>query len=159
MFTMITTICINSITCGRVFFPCCHVVVVGGGGGGQCVPFHPSPGSSQVTQVRRQPCHGSLPSWSPSKMEAATPRSRAKVLHSREKEMLYKVNKFFLEEKACNGFLIPPSQATARTARATNVSEKTVQRICSKRGRTSPERAVFFFYRHNRGDALHLSRL
>ena len=78
-------------------------------------------------------------------MECSTTptRSRSQVLHSREKELIYNVNKYFAEEKACNGFVIPPSKATARTAKATNVSEKTVQRICSKQKRTSPERPLF----------------
>ena len=65
---------------------------------------------------------------------AATP-TRSRVLHSREKELIYYVNKYFLEEKAMRGFIIPPSRAVARTAKATNVSEITVKRICSKHNR------------------------
>ena len=94
-------------------------------------------GSRQMTQVTS--------SWPPPTMEATTTptRSRTPVLHSREMELIYNINKYFSEEKACNGFIIPPSKAFARTAKATNVSEKTVQRICSKRTQTSPERPVF----------------
>lgn len=78
---------------------------------------------------------------------AATP-TRSRVLHSREKELIYNVNKYFLEEKANRDFIIPPSRAVARTAKATNVSEKTVQRICSKVNKAcvtqmSPEQAAF----------------
>ena len=71
----------------------------------------------------------SLPRRQRLSMEAT--RSRSRVLHSREKELIYSVNKYFLEEKANRGPIIPPSKPMARTAKATNVSQKTVQRICS----------------------------
>ena len=60
----------------------------------------------------------------------ATPRSSR--LHSQAKEVIYNVNRYFLEEKANRGPLLPPIQALARTAKATKVSERTVRRICSK---------------------------
>ena len=68
--------------------------------------------------------------------------SRSKVLHSREKEIINNVHKYFLEEKACGGCIIPPSKAIARTAKAVNVSERTVKRICSEERTTSPEHPI-----------------
>ena len=55
--------------------------------------------------------------------------TRHRNLHSREKEIIYSVNKFCLEEKAKGAPIIDFSKATARTARATNVSERTVERL------------------------------
>ena len=88
-------------------------------------------------------------------MEAtsATPTRSRRVLHSREKELIYHVHQYFKEEKACGGFIIPPSRANARTAKATNVCEKTDEKICSKRGRTSPERGVFLSPKKRRASA------
>ena len=85
-------------------------------------------------------------------MEATTTptRSRTPVLHSREMELIYNVNKYFSEEKACNGFIILPSKASARTTKAANVSDKIDQRICLKRKQTSPERPVFLSPRKRR---------
>lgn len=58
---------------------------------------------------------------------------RPTTSHSRVllKELIYNVNKYFLEEKANRGPLLPPSRATARTVQAIDVSERTVKRICS----------------------------
>ena len=95
------------MTRGRAFFPCCQAAR------SVCHPgvAPDESGSSCLTATH----HGSTPT-----------RSRQRVLHSREKELIYNINKYFSEEKACNGFIIPPSKAFARTAKATNVSEKTV---------------------------------
>ena len=57
--------------------------------------------------------------------------TRHRNLHSREKEIIYSVNKFCSEEKAKGAPIIDLFKATARTARATNISERTVRRICS----------------------------
>ena len=46
--------------------------------------------------------------------------------------MVYKVNRYFLQEKAFKGPLIDPSKALLRTSQATDVSVSTVKRICSK---------------------------
>ncbi|XP_076028786.1 uncharacterized protein LOC143017786 [Oratosquilla oratoria] len=58
-----------------------------------------------------------------------SPKSHSRVLHSEAKEIIYNVNKYFLREKANRGPLLPPTQALARTAEATNVSKSTVKRI------------------------------
>lgn len=42
------------------------------------------------------------------------------------------MNRYFLDEKANKGPLLPPTQALARTAKATKVNERTVRRICTK---------------------------
>ena len=75
----------------------------------------------------------------------AVTATRSRVLHSWEKELIYSVNKYFLEEKATKDFILPSSRAVARTAKATNVSDITVKRICSKHNRTcvSPEQPKF----------------
>ena len=80
-------------------------------------------------------------------MEASR-ATRPRQLHSREKELIYNVNKFFTDEKAYGDYLIHPSKAVARTAKATNVSERTVRRICSginqaRMTQESPEQPVF----------------
>lgn len=80
-------------------------------------------------------------------MEASR-ATRPHQLHSREKELIYNVNKFFMEERAYGAPLIPPSKPAARTARATNVCERTVRRICSginqaRMTQESPEPPVF----------------
>ena len=67
----------------------------------------------------------------PATMDDTSPR-RIGVLHSQAKEIIYYVNKYFLHEKANRGPILDPSQALARTAKATNVSVATVKRICSK---------------------------
>ena len=61
--------------------------------------------------------------------EYLVPASRHSNLHSREKEIIYSVNKFCLEEKAKGAPIIDFSKANVRTARATNVSERTVERL------------------------------
>lgn len=61
---------------------------------------------------------------------AATPQSAR--LRSQAKEVIYNVNRYFLDEKANRGPLLPVTQALARTASATKVSQSTVKRICSK---------------------------
>ncbi|XP_076036265.1 uncharacterized protein LOC143022129 [Oratosquilla oratoria] len=58
-------------------------------------------------------------------------RLHSRILHSQAKEIIYNVNKYFLQEKANRGPLLPPTQALARTAKATNVSKSTVKRILS----------------------------
>ena len=80
-------------------------------------------------------------------MEAARPTRRPQ-LRSREKELIYNVNKFFMDEKAYGEPLIPLSRATARTAKATNVCERTVRKICSspneaRMTQASPDPHVF----------------
>ena len=77
----------------------------------------------------------------------SSPTSRS-VLHSKGKALIYKVNKYFLEEKNNRGPILPSSQAVARTAKATGVSEATVKTICSsynKANKTelSPEEPTF----------------
>ena len=63
-------------------------------------------------------------------MEGHTsPRSR--VLHSQAKEIIYNVRKDFQDEKANRGPIIDPSKTVARTAKTTDVSERTVRRIYS----------------------------
>lgn len=52
-------------------------------------------------------------------------------LHSQAKAVVFNVNRYFLDEKANRGPLLPPAKAIARTAQATKLSEKTVRRICS----------------------------
>ncbi|MPD03063.1 hypothetical protein E2C01_098681 [Portunus trituberculatus] len=64
-------------------------------------------------------------------MEGLVRATRLRNLHSREKEVIYSINKFCLEEKAKGAPIIDFSKAIARTARATNVNERTVRRICS----------------------------
>lgn len=54
------------------------------------------------------------------------------VLHSQTKEFVYRLNRYFLEEKANQGPLLPPTQTRKRTAEAAGISEATVKRICSK---------------------------
>ena len=53
------------------------------------------------------------------------------VLHSQTKEFIYRINRYFLQEKANRGPLLPLSQARKRTAQAAGISEATVKRICS----------------------------
>ena len=53
------------------------------------------------------------------------------VLHSQTKEFVYRVNRYFLQEKANRGPLLPTNQARKRTAEAAGISEATVKRICS----------------------------
>ena len=72
------------------------------------------------------------PSTSVDADEPPFKKSRSKVLNSQARNMVYQVNKYFLDEKANRGPLIDPSKATERTSRATNVCIKTVQRICSE---------------------------
>lgn len=50
--------------------------------------------------------------------------SSAHSHHSQEKELIYSVNKYFLEEKAIRGPLLDPSRAVAQIARATNAKLK-----------------------------------
>ena len=57
------------------------------------------------------------------------------VLHSQTKEFVYRVNTYFLQEKANRAPLLPVTQARKRTADATGISEATVKRICSKENR------------------------
>lgn len=64
-----------------------------------------------------------------------SPRSTAPAyvrLHSQTKEFVYRVNKYFLDEKANRAPLLPVTQARKRTANATGISEATVKRICAK---------------------------
>lgn len=89
----------------------------------------------------------SVPPRLPDKMDPA-PTIRSHNLSAREKELIFNVNRYFLDEKANRGPIIPPTKAVARTARATRVSEQTVQRICSKPNRAlmtqiSPDPPVF----------------
>ncbi|XP_066950812.1 uncharacterized protein [Macrobrachium rosenbergii] len=53
-------------------------------------------------------------------------------LHSREKAIVYKVNRYFQDEKANEGSMLSHKKALARTAAATGFSENTVKRVCSK---------------------------
>ena len=57
------------------------------------------------------------------------------VLHSQIKEFVYRVNTYFLQEKASRAPLLPVTQARKRTADAAGISEATVKRICSKENR------------------------
>ena len=52
-------------------------------------------------------------------------------LHSQAKRIVYNTNRYFLEEKANRGPLLPPSKALERTAKACQISEKSVRNICS----------------------------
>ena len=49
----------------------------------------------------------------------------------------------FLRKKNRHDFVLPPNKAVDRTAKTTNVSERTVAWICSKRGESSSERTEF----------------
>lgn len=62
-----------------------------------------------------------LPLALSARMEAT---SSAHSHHSQEKELIYSVNKYFLEEKAIRGPLLDPSRAVAQIARATNAKLK-----------------------------------
>ena len=53
------------------------------------------------------------------------------VLHSQTKEVIYRMNRYFLQEKANREPLLPLTQARKRTAQAAGISEATVKRICS----------------------------
>ena len=55
--------------------------------------------------------------------------SCSRVLHSQAKEIIYNVHKYFKDEKANRGFIIDPSKTVARTAKAINVSKRTMRRI------------------------------
>ncbi|MPC22602.1 hypothetical protein E2C01_015619 [Portunus trituberculatus] len=52
-------------------------------------------------------------------------------LQAQAKAIIFNVNRYFLEEKANRGPILPPAKAMARTAKAIKISEKTVRRICS----------------------------
>ncbi|MPC75338.1 hypothetical protein E2C01_069724 [Portunus trituberculatus] len=58
--------------------------------------------------------------------------NRGRPIHSREKELIYNVYKFFLEEKANRGPIIEASKAIERTAKAPKFSKRTIMRICSQ---------------------------
>lgn len=60
-----------------------------------------------------------------------SPDSQYRVLRSSTKELIFNVSEYFLKENASNGSLLPISNPIARTAKATNLSEKTVIEICS----------------------------
>ena len=79
-------------------------------------------------------------------MEASP--TRLGVLHSQAKQIIYNVNKYFIEEKNSRGLLLPITQAIERTARATNVGRRKVNRICGKhnqerRKQNEPEEPAF----------------
>ena len=64
------------------------------------------------------------------------------VLRSQTKEYIFRLNRYFLQEKANRGTLLPVTQATKRTADAFGISETTVKRICSRANKmceTSPQ--------------------
>ena len=69
--------------------------------------------------------------------------SNLKSLHSKGEEIIYNVHKYFCEEQIRHDFLLPLNKAVANTAKASNVSERTVERICSKRGESSSESREF----------------
>ena len=71
-------------------------------------------------------------------------------LHSQEKEIIYSVNKFCLEEKAKGAPIIDFSKANVRTARATNVSERTVRRICTGINQACETQPIFLSPQKNR---------
>ncbi len=77
---------------------------------------------------------------------SANSPSRA-VLHSQARELVFRVNRYFIQEKANREPLLPLTQARKRTAHATGVSEATVKRICSKDNRicdTVPQNTPVF---------------
>ncbi|XP_068242248.1 uncharacterized protein [Palaemon carinicauda] len=70
------------------------------------------------------------------------PRSPYGQLHSQAKAVIYSVNRYFLEEKANRGLILPPSEVVARTARATKTSEATVRRVVSEYNQSLIEEAA-----------------
>ena len=64
-------------------------------------------------------------------MELPFKKIRSKVLDSQSKNIIYHVNKYFLEEKANGGPVIGLNKASLRTSKATNVSLRTVHSICA----------------------------
>lgn len=78
-------------------------------------------------------------------MDASSSPAR-RVLHSQAREIIYNVYKYFSDEKANGAPLIDISKALARAARATNISERTISRICTKArndAKEVPENPVF----------------
>lgn len=69
---------------------------------------------------------------------AAHPSHHSAHLHSQAKEIVYNVHKYFQKEKECGGITDNVLKAQSRTAAATNVSERTVKRLCSE-GRSNQE--------------------
>lgn len=65
------------------------------------------------------------------------------VLHSQARELVYRVNKYFLHEKANRAPLLPVTQARKRTADAAGISEATVKRICSKENKKKTRLLTF----------------
>ena len=64
------------------------------------------------------------------------------VLRSQTKEFIFRLNRYFLEEKANHATLLPVTQTRKRTADAAGISEATVKKICShpnKMIETSPQ--------------------
>lgn len=64
------------------------------------------------------------------------------VLRSQTKEFIFRLNRYFLQEKANRATLLPLTQARKRTADAAGISEATVKKICShpnKMCETSPQ--------------------
>ncbi|MPC53586.1 hypothetical protein E2C01_047482 [Portunus trituberculatus] len=83
------------------------------------------------------------------------------VLHSQTKEFVYRINEYFLKEKANREKRISINQARKRIADAARISEATVKWICSSANKTcgttpQPYQPVFTSPKKNRLYSYHL---